>query len=261
MEQFNFKKKYGQNFLRHDGVVKKIVNCAEIDNDSLVIEVGPGKGILTKELMKTAKNVLCYEIDSELKNILEQEFLNTNVNIIYDDFLTRNINEDIMKYQYESLYFVSNLPYYITTPILVKLIDEKIVFNKIVIMVQEEVGNRFSAKTGTKDYSSITVFLNYFYDLKKEFKVNRKEFIPAPNVDSIVISLTKKEKIEKAKNEELFFKLVRDSFKYKRKNIRNNLKNYNLEVIKEVLQKNGFDLTSRAEELPLSVFIEISNNL
>ena len=261
MEQFRFKKKYGQNFLKHDNVVKKIVDCAGIKANSLVIEVGPGRGILTSELSASAQNVLAYEIDLELKDTLEEKFLNTNVDIIYGDFLERDISKDIEKYEYEDLYFISNLPYYITTPILIKLIEEKLLFNKIVIMVQEEVGNRFSAKPGTKDYSSITVFLNYFYDLKKEFKVSRKEFIPEPNVDSVIISLTKKKDQAKSNNEVMFFKLVRDSFKYKRKNIKNNLKNYDLDIIKYVLLKNGLDLTSRAEEIPLHVFIEISNNI
>ena len=261
MEQFKFKKKYGQNFLKHDGIVKKIVSSTEIDKDSIVIEVGPGRGILTSELSKVAKNVLCYEIDTELRDDLNEKFSNTNVDIIYEDFLKRDVSKDIKDYEYKKLYFVSNLPYYITTPILLKLIEEKLLFNKIVIMVQEEVGNRFSAKPGTKNYSSITVFLNYFYDLKKEFKVSRKEFIPEPNVDSAVISLTVKENIEKAHDEEKFFRLVRDSFKYKRKNIKNNLKNYNLDIVREVLVKNNFNLTSRAEEIPLNVFIEMSNSL
>lgn len=261
MEGFNFKKKYGQNFLKDKNKVKKIVDSADIKDNSLVIEVGPGGGILTTELSLKADNVLCYEIDLELKPILENKFSKNNVKIIFDDFLNRNIENDIEKYNYDNLYFISNVPYYITTPILMKLINSSLNFDKIVIMVQEEVGERFSAKPNSKDYSSITVFLNYYFDVKKEFKVNRLEFNPVPNVDSEVISFTRKKELLKLKDKELFFKLVKDSFKFKRKNIRNNLKGYNLDIIDRVLKNNNLDLTSRAEQLPIEVFVEMSNKL
>ena len=261
MEGFNFKKKYGQNFLKDKNKVKKIVDSANIKDNSLVIEVGPGGGILTTELSLKADNVLCYEIDLELKPMLENKFSKNNVKIIFDDFLNRNIENDIEKYNYDNLYFISNVPYYITTPILMKLINSSLNFDKIVIMVQEEVGERFSAKPNSKDYSSITVFLNYYFDVKKEFKVNRLEFNPVPNVDSEVISFTRKKELLKLKDKELFFKLVKDSFKFKRKNIRNNLKGYNLDIIDRVLKSNNLDLTSRAEQLPIEVFVEMSNKL
>ena len=261
MEGFNFKKKYGQNFLKDKNKVKKIVDSANIKDNSLVIEVGPGGGILTTELSLKADNVLCYEIDLELKPILENKFSKNNVKIIFDDFLNRNIENDIEKYNYDNLYFISNVPYYITTPILMKLINSSLNFDKIVIMVQEEVGERFSAKPNSKDYSSITVFLNYYFDVKKEFKVNRLEFNPVPNVDSEVISFTRKKELLKLKDKELFFKLVKDSFKFKRKNIKNNLKGYNLDIIDRVLKNNNLDLTSRAEQLPIEVFVEMSNKL
>ena len=261
MEGFNFKKKYGQNFLKDKNKVKKIVDSANIKDNSLVIEVGPGGGILTTELSLKADNVICYEIDLELKPILENKFSKNNVKIIFDDFLNRNIENDIEKYNYDNLYFISNVPYYITTPILMKLINSSLNFDKIVIMVQEEVGERFSAKPNSKDYSSITVFLNYYFDVKKEFKVNRLEFNPVPNVDSEVISFTRKKELLKLKDKELFFKLVKDSFKFKRKNIRNNLKGYNLDIIDRVLKSNNLDLTSRAEQLPIEVFVEMSNKL
>lgn len=261
MEDFNFKKKYGQNFLKDKNKVKKIVDSANIKDNSLVIEVGPGGGILTTELSLKADNVLCYEIDLELKPILENKFSKNNVKIIFDDFLNRNIENDIEKYNYDNLYFISNVPYYITTPILMKLINSSLNFDKIVIMVQEEVGERFSAKPNSKDYSSITVFLNYYFDVKKEFKVNRLEFNPVPNVDSEVISFTRKKELLKLKDKELFFKLVKDSFKFKRKNIKNNLKGYNLDIIERILKSNNLDLTSRAEQLPIEVFVEMSNEL
>lgn len=262
METFHFKKRYGQNFLTDKNLVKKIVSIANISNQSLVLEVGPGRAILTRELISLAKQVISYEIDLELKDLLEQvQQRYSNVEFIYDDFLKRDIQKDIRKFSYQSLYFVSNVPYYITTPILMKLIHSKIDFSKIVMMVQEEVGERFSAKPGSKNYSSITVVLNYFYHIKKEFKVNRRMFTPSPNVDSLVISFTKKENKLFLKNEELFFQLVRDSFQYKRKNIKNNLRSYPLEVVEEVLIRNHLSLMDRAEKIPVEVFVEIANHL
>ena len=142
-----------------------------------------------------------------------------------------------------------------------KLIDANIDLEKIVIMIQKEVADRFSAKPKNKEYGSITVFLNYYFDIKKEFDVSRNLFTPKPNVDSIVISLSRKNEKYEVKNKEVFFKLVRDSFKFKRKTIRNNLKGYDLEKIEKVLNKYHLDLTVRAEHLPIEVFIDISNNL
>ena len=127
-------------------------------------------------------------------------------------------------------------------------------------MVQKEVGNRFKAKPNTKEYNSLSIFLNYYYNIEKILDVSKNVFIPKPNVDSIVVSFTKKEKV-KLKNEELFFKLIRDSFKQKRKTLRNNLKGYDLNKIEEVLNKHNLDLSVRAESLPIEIFIEISNNL
>ena len=262
MENFIFKKAYGQNFLNDSNIINNIVKGANIKENSLVLEIGPGSGALTIELSKVAKNVLCYEIDERLEEILDENLVHcNNVDIIFDDFMKRDIKSDISKYNYENIYVVANLPYYITTPIIEKLIDSKINFEGITIMIQKEVGERFCAKEGSKDYSSITVFLNYYYDLKKLFIVSRNCFTPKPNVDSIVITLkSKKEKLY-LQNEEIFFKFIRDSFKFKRKNIRNNLKGYDLIKIENVLKKHGFDLTTRAEQLSLEIFVEIANEL
>ena len=142
-----------------------------------------------------------------------------------------------------------------------KFIDEKINVDKIIIMVQKEVGDRFKAKEGSKDYSSLSIFLNYYFDIKKIMDVSRHVFMPKPNVDSIVIEMDKRPCKYNVKNEEVFFKLIRDSFKQKRKTIKNNLKDYDLDKISKVLEKNGFSLQSRAEQIPMNVFIEISNNL
>lgn len=264
LEDFKFKKKYGQNFLKNDSIPRKIVECSKIKEDSLVIEVGPGAGILTRMLADNpnVKQVLAYEIDTSLEEILDTNLCDkNNVCVIYDDFLNRNIKKDLADYKYSHLYVIANLPYYITTPILMKLIEDELDLEKIVIMIQKEVAQRFSAKPDTKDYSSISVFLNYFFDIKKEINVDRNLFNPRPNVDSMVISLTKKEKTLDVKDKDVFFKLVRDSFKFKRKTLRNNLKGYDLDKVSKVLEKYKLDLTVRAEHLPIEIFIDISNNL
>ena len=259
-ENFNFKKKFGQNFIVDKNIINSIINKSNIDKDTLVIEIGPGAGSLTTELGKVAKNVIAYEIDKTLKPILEKN-IQSNTEIIYEDFLKRNISEDLKKYNNKKIYVVANLPYYITTPIIIKLIEDKLNIDKIVVMVQKEVGDRFKAKPNTKEYNSLSIFLNYYYTVEKLLDVSKNVFIPKPNVDSIVISLTKKEDKIKVNNEKLFFKLVRDSFKQKRKTLKNNLKGYNLEKIEEVLKKHNLDLTVRAEALSIEIFAEIANNL
>lgn len=261
MIEHNFKKKFGQNFLKDSNIIKKIIDSSEIEKESLIIEIGPGSGYLTKELVKKAK-VIAYEIDEDLKEILSKEFYNEeNIEFIFEDFLQRDIKSDIKKYNYNKLYVIANLPYYITTPIINKIITEKLEPEKMVIMVQKEVGDRFSAKVGTKEYSSITVFLNYYFDIKKEFVVSKSSFIPKPNVDSMVISLTKKKNQKKVRNEEKFFQLVKNSFKYKRKTLKNNLKDYDFSKIIEILKKYNLKEDIRAEQITLDQFIEISNNI
>lgn len=262
MRDFNYKKRFGQNFLKDNYIVGKIVSESQIPDDTLVVEVGPGKGVLTKELSKVAKNVICYEIDEELQyELINLQKENKNVTVKFCDFLCVDLLDDLKDYDYKHLYFISNVPYYITTPILTKIMESNLPFEKIVMMVQKEVGERFSAKPGTKSYSSITVFLNYFYNIKRLFKVSRNEFVPIPNVDSEVISFELKKEKLRVNNEEQFFRLVRDSFKFKRKTIKNNLKNYDLSKIEAILKSNSFSLETRAEQIPLDVFVEISNAL
>lgn len=261
-KDFNFKKKYGQNFLRDNSIPRKIVDVSKIPDNTLVIEIGPGAGALTKELAKVAKQVLCYEIDESLEDILDQVLLEyTNVSVIYDDFLKRNVLEDLNDYDYEHLYVIANLPYYVTTPIITQLVTSNLEIEKIVVMVQKEVADRFCAKPASREYGSITVFLNYYFDLKKEFLVSKNCFVPKPNIDSMIISLTRKKQLLPLKDSTLFFNLIRDSFRFKRKTLRNNLKGYDLMKIEQTLKNYHFDLSVRAEELPLEVFVDISNNL
>ena len=257
--EHKFKKKYGQNFLKDNNILEKIINVSNIENDSLIIEIGSGNGALTEKLVEKGK-VLSYEIDNELIPVLEEKFKDKNVDFIFDDFLNRAIKSDIKEYNYNKLYVIANLPYYITTPIITKIIEEGLDIERMILMVQKEVGERFTSKIGTKDYSSITVYLNYYYDVKKEFLVSKNCFYPVPDVDSMIISLNKKERLE-LKNEELFFKIVKDSFQYKRKTLRNNLKGYDFDKILEILHNNGFNDNVRAEEIPLEIYVLIANLL
>ena len=259
---FNLKKMFGQNFIIDENIINNIISSAQIDKDTLVIEIGPGAGSLTFKLSQYSKNVLCYEIDTTLKELLEDNLKDcNNVDIIFKDFLKANVLEDIKKYNYKKLYVVANLPYYITTPIIIKFIEDNIPVDKIVVMVQKEVGDRFKAKPNTKEYNSLSIYLNYYFDVKKLLDISKNVFIPKPNVDSIVVEFTKKENKFKLKDEKLFFNLVKDSFTQKRKTIKNNLKKYNLEKIQKVLNKYNLDLSVRAEQLPIEVFVDISNNL
>ena len=264
MEKYDvkFKKKFGQNFLKDTNIVRRIVDVSGVDGNSLVIEVGPGGAILTKELASHAKNVLAYEIDRDLMDELSirlQDY--DNVDILFQDFLDATIESDVQQYTYEHLYFVSNVPYYITTPILLKLIQSGLRFEKIVMMVQKEVGDRFTSSSGSREYGSITVLLNYFYDVKKEFFVSRKQFIPEPNVDSVIISFTEKKEKLPLNDFSFFERILKESFQFKRKTIKNNLKKYDLKVVNDVLSQYGYDLNVRAEMLDVEVFVALANAL
>lgn len=264
MEKYEvkFKKKFGQNFLKDVNLAKKIVSVADVEPRSLVIEVGVGGAIMTRELSSVADNVLAYEVDNDLENELKKRLAScNNVDILFKDFLETNLCNDVGLYNYDNLYFISNVPYYITTPIILKLINSTLHFKKIVMMVQKEVGDRFSTTCGNKEYGSITVLLNYFFNIKKEFNVSRKQFVPQPNVDSVIISFTERENKEVVKDFDLFQRLVRDSFKFKRKTLKNNLKGYDLDIISLVLKKYDYTLNVRAEALSVEIFVEMANSL
>lgn len=260
--RFQIKKKFGQNFIVDENIINSIIEKSKIDGETMVIEIGPGAGSLTYKLGQHSKNVLCYEIDKALKPVLSENIKGMkNVEVIYDDFLKANVNEDLKKYQYKKLYVVANLPYYITTPIIVKIINDNIAVDKMVVMVQKEVGYRFKAIPGSKEYGSLSVFLNYYFNVKKIMDVSANVFLPKPNVDSVVVEFAKKKELPSLKNKEIFFKLIRDCFKQKRKTLRNNLKSYDLDKILEVLKKYNLDLSVRAEKLSLEILIDIANNL
>ena len=259
---FKIKKYYGQNFIADENVIDKIVDKSDIDKDTLVIEIGPGIGSLTYKLAQKSGHVICYEIDEEVKPLLFDNLKNVdNFNVIFQDFLKSNVNDDLKGFEYKKIYVVANLPHYITTPIILKIIEDRINVDKIVVMVQKEVGDRFKAIPNTKDYGSLSVFLNYYFNVKKLMDVSRNIFVPKPNVDSIVVEFTKKKQVYKIKNEPLFFQVIRDSFKQKRKTLKNNLKSYDLSKIEEVLNRYNMDTSVRAEQLSIEIFVSIANNL
>lgn len=258
-KNFNFKKKFGQNFLIDKDKTQRIVDLINADSDDLIIEIGPGAGALTKRLVKKNAKLICYEIDEDTKEYL-LPLENEKTKIVYKDFLTASVQEDIKDIEYKNLYIVGNLPYYITTPIIEKIIKEEVNVKKMVFMVQKEVGERFASKPNTREYGSITVFLNYYFNIKQEFIVGRKCFNPAPNVDSVVISLNQKVE-RKQVDMKKFDRLVRDSFQFKRKNLRNNLRNYDLDKVNEILSDYKLDITHRAEELDYTIFVDLCNRL
>ena len=257
MEKHIFKKKYGQNFLNDDNVLDDIVSLFDVDSNSKIIEVGPRAGALTKKLLTKNVSVTAFEIDESLKVFLEN-IKDDNLNVVYKDFLLINLKDYFTKL--DKIYFVANIPYYITTPIITKFIDENIIPEIMILMVQKEVGERLSAKPKISEYGAITVLLNYFFDITYEFTVNRDKFYPVPNVDSCIIKLSKRENIKDISFDN-YKKLVYDAFKQKRKNLKNNLKIYDLDIINSVLKKYNLNLTNRAEDLSYEIFIEILKNL
>ncbi len=260
MDKFRHKKSLGQNFLHDETIINKIVSSIKLNPNDLVIEIGPGKGALTKKLQEFNVNLICYELDKRTKPYLEK-IQSYKTHIKYQDFLTSDVVSDIKKIKYKHLYIVANIPYYITTPIIKKIINSNINVEEMILMMQDEVANRFSAIVGTRDYGAITVFLNYYFQIEKLFEVPASCFNPMPNVNSAVVKFSKRNKKILLKNENVFFQLVRDSFKFKRKNLKNNLKNYDLTLISKVLKEFNLSLENRAEEISLEVFAAIANNL
>lgn len=260
MGDFKHKHSLGQNFLKDKKVLLDIIDSVEVGSDDLVIEIGPGQGALTKYLKLYNANLVCYEVDTRVKKYLK-EYEDEKTKIIFKDFLQADVLSDIKEIDYKNIYVVANLPYYITSPIIEKIIDLKLNVSAMVLMVQNEVADRFSATVGSKNYGSMTVYLNYFYNVKKLFFVSRKAFNPVPNVDSAVIKFERREIPYVVDDEKIFFKLIKDSFRMKRKNLKNNLYDYDLNLIEEILKKYGLTLQDRAENVVIDCFIEIANSL
>ena len=260
MDKFNFKKSLGQNFINDQTIIKRIVDAGNVDEKTLVIEIGPGAGALSMELVSRAKYVILYEIDGRLESLLREKLNNyDNYELIMKDVLSVSISDDIAKYDYDKLVVVANIPYYITTPIISKLINE-VYPDRIVIMVQDEVADRITALPGTRDYGFMSVIVQSKYTVIKEFVVGKHYFTPVPKVDSAVIRLDKRCDLE-INDYNYFIKLVGNAFRFKRKNIRNNLSNYSLDRISKILEKYKLSITDRSENIPVEVFVEMANEL
>ena len=258
-------KGYGQNFLIDQNVVDGILEKAEVNKDDLIIEIGPGLGNLTSPLLENAGKVICIELDPKMVSILTDRFsLYNNFELINDDVLKVDLNKIIEENSnFKSAKVVANLPYYITTPIIMKLLEDKLNLESITVMVQKEVAERLADRPGGKEVGSITYSINYYTDPEIIISVPRDSFIPAPNVDSAVIKLdVLKEPKVKVLDEELFFKIIKFSFLQKRKTLINSLSNSGLmpkDLLEEMLNDLGIDLRVRAEQLSLEEFAKMTD--
>ena len=264
---FNFQKKFGQNFLIDDHVINKIINGAEVTKDDFVLEIGPGIGTMTQYLAEAAREVAAVEIDKKLIPILGETLS------AYDNFTV--INEDILKVDIRALAMeknggkpikvVANLPYYITTPIIMGLFESHVPIDNITVMVQKEVADRMKVGPGSKDYGALSLAVQYYAKPYLVANVPANCFIPRPNVDSAVIRLTRHEEpVVHVEDETLMFNIIRASFNQRRKTLQNGLKNSGLfpltkEEIVASITEAGLPETVRGEALTLEQFAELSN--
>ncbi|MGN1301052.1 MAG: 16S rRNA (adenine(1518)-N(6)/adenine(1519)-N(6))-dimethyltransferase RsmA [Clostridia bacterium] len=263
-------KKLGQNFLIDDNAIDAIVSSSEISKEDLVIEIGPGLGTLTKPLLESAGKVICIELDTRMIEILEDRFkLYDNFELINNDVLKVDLNKLISVNKNGTIKHakvVANLPYYITTPIIMKLLEERLDIETITVMIQKEVADRLVAKPGEANTGAITYAINYYTEPSRIYEVNKTSFIPAPEVNSTIIKLEvlKTPSVE-IENEELMFKIIKAAFMQKRKTLLNGLTNSNLfgnkEEIEKMLQEIGIDLKIRGEKLTLEEYAQIAKYL
>ena len=256
-------KKLGQNFLINESIIYDIVKKANVTKEDVVIEIGPGLGSLTKELINNAKKVIAIELDPNMIDILKSRFgIFDNFEVIYGDVLKIDLEELIKGY--DSVKVVANLPYYITTPIIMKLLEDKLKIKSITVMVQKEVGERICATHKDKEYGAITVSVQYYSEPQIIIDVPKENFLPAPEVDSCVIRLDMREKpLVSLKDEKLFFRLVKGAFTQRRKTINNSLtcSGKSKEEIIAALNKLGIDSKLRAENLSIQQYADIANTL
>lgn len=262
---FKFSKSLGQNFLIDDNVIDKIIDGARVKEGDKVIEVGPGIGTLTREMAKRAEKVVAVEIDKNLIPILKETLADfDNTEVVNEDILKVDINKLVdEKLSGGPVKLIANLPYYITSPIVMKFLEEDIPVTDIVVMVQKEVADRMNAVPSTKDYGALSVAVQYYCDTEIVAKAPRHMFIPQPKVDSTVIGLhIREEKKYKADNEQLFFKTVKAAFGQRRKTLLNSLSSMGVldkAKIKEVLAEAGIDEKRRGETLSIEEFANLSN--
>lgn len=272
LKKYNIKanKSLGQNFLINDEVIEKTINAANITKQDLVIEIGPGLGTLTSLLLEKAKKVIAIELDNRMVKILEERFnLYSNFEIIHQDVLKVDLKNIIEKEKkengVENVKIVANLPYYITTPIIMKLLEDKLNIESITVMVQKEVADRLTAIPKEKLSGAITYSVNYYCETEKVVEVPKESFIPSPEVESEVIKLIlRKNTPVKVKDEEKFFKLIKASFMQRRKTFLNGVSNSGLvdkQKLKEILEELEIPENIRGENLTLEQFAEISNKI
>ncbi|OKO93500.1 16S rRNA (adenine(1518)-N(6)/adenine(1519)-N(6))-dimethyltransferase RsmA [Geobacillus proteiniphilus] len=268
---FSFKKSLGQNFLIDANILRKIVDVADISPDTGAIEIGPGIGALTEQLARRAKKVVAFEIDGRLLPILADTLSPyDNVRIFHQDVLKADLHAVIAEElaDVSDRMVVANLPYYVTTPIIMKLLTERLPIRGMVVMLQKEVADRLAAKPGTKDYGSLTIAVQYYTEAEVVMTVPRTVFMPQPNVDSAVIRLVKRQRPPVVVDDEgVFFQVVRASFAQRRKTLFNNLTNNlpggkeNKEQIERALAALGIDPRRRGETLDIAEFASLSNAL
>lgn len=257
---FSFSKNFGQNFLTDRNILEKIVEVSKVDKDYGVIEIGPGFGVLTKFLLEKAGKVVSIEIDKRLKEVLEYTLSDyDNFEVIESDALKVDFKKLIEeKFTQKKIILVANLPYYVTTPIIIKILESELNLESITIMVQKEVAQRLVADENSKDNSSISLFVKYYADANIAFNVSRNVFIPVPNVDSSIVNM--KLKKERFKYEKTMFKLIKNGFENRRKTILNSFCKSGIEKEKilKVLEKLSIDSKIRAEKLSLVEFQKIA---
>lgn len=268
---FTFKKSFGQNFLTDTNILQKIVDTAEIDKNVNVIEIGPGIGALTEFLAENAAEVMAFEIDERLVPILEDTLRDhDNIKVINEDVLKADLQTRVKEFKNPNLPIkvVANLPYYITTPILMHLIESKIPFAEFVVMMQKEVADRISAEPNTKAYGSLSIAVQYYMTAKVAFVVPRTVFVPAPNVDSAILKMTRREQpLVEVKDEDFFFHVSKISFVHRRKTLWNNLTSHfgkSEEVktkLEQALGNANIKPSIRGEALSIPDFARLSDAL
>lgn len=268
---FSFKKSLGQNFLIDTNILNRIVDHANLTENSGVIEIGPGIGALTEQLARRSRKVVAFEIDQRLLPILEETLSPySNKKIIHQDVLKADVAAMIKEEfaGFEEIMVVANLPYYVTTPIIMKLLEEKLPIRGIVVMLQKEVAERIAAKPGNKDYGSLSIAVQYYTEAETVMIVPKTVFVPQPNVDSAVIRLTvRKTPRVTVKDEAFFFQVTRASFAQRRKTILNNLTSQlpegkeKKDVIMKVLSDINIDPSRRGETLSIEEFAKLSDSL
>jgi len=273
LEKYKIKanKDLGQNFLINDDVIEKIIEKSQIEKNDLIIEIGPGLGVLTNLLLEKSDNVVAIELDKRMVEIISKRFiLKNNLQIINEDVLkvdlNKLINERKKQTNINKVKIVANLPYYISTPIIMKLLEEKLEIDEIIVMVQKEVAQRLVAKTGTKDVGAITYAVEYFSEAEKVIDVPKESFIPSPKVESAVIKLKiRKEAYVQVKDEKMLFNIIQKSFSQRRKTLVNALVNGKIVESKEkaekIIKQLNINENIRGEKLTLEDFARICNTI